>query len=221
MKKSLFLLTVISAAYTSFATAQDQNFYVGLGIGRSSADVTGISRQDVLDIGFNSLSAFQNGTTKTDTTWKIYGGYRFNPYVAADFFYTDLGKFSRNASGTGVTASSSTLSFNLNSDLKITGFGAAALLGAPLTDQWSVFAKPGLFFWDAQRTSIATTTSSSQSGSIDKNGSSLSFGVGTEYMITDQLSTRFEWEEYFSVGDKNTTDKSNVNVFALSVQFSP
>lgn len=221
MKKSLLVLTVISATYTTIGAAQDQNFYAGLGMGRSSADVTGISRQDVLGIGFNSLSSFQNGTTKTDIAWKVYGGYRFNPYVAAELFYTDLGKFSREASGTGVTASSSTLSFNLNSDLKITGFGAAALLGAPITDQWNLFAKPGLLFWDAQRTSTATTTSSSQSGSIDKNGSSLSFGVGTEYMLTARLSTRFEWERYFSVGDKNTTDKSNVNVFALSVQFSP
>lgn len=220
MKKSLFLLTMISTAHAAIATAQDQSFYAGLGIGRSSADVTEISRQDVLDIGFNSLNNFQNGSSKSDTAWKIYGGYRFNPNVAAEFFYASLGKFSRDASGSGVTASSSTVNFTLNSDLKINGFGAAAVLGLPLNDQWSLFAKPGLFHWDAKDTTTATT-STTLSGSTEKKGTSPSLGVGAGYAFTDKLSARLEWERYFDVGDKNTTGKSDVNLFALSVQFTP
>jgi OOP family OmpA-OmpF porin len=221
MKQSIFLLTMISAAYAGIATAQDQSFYAGLGIGRSSADVTEISRQDILNSGFNSLSAFQNGSSKSDTAWKLYGGYRVNPNIAAEFFYANLGKFSRNAEGSGATASSSSVNFNLNSELKITGFGVAALLGAPLSEQWNVFAKPGLLYWDAKRTSTTTVTGGSQSGSISKSGTSPSFGVGTSYAFTDKLSARLEWERYFEVGDKNTTDKSDVNLFALSVQFTP
>jgi OOP family OmpA-OmpF porin len=221
MKKSLLLVTAISASYMGVATAQSQSFYAGLGIGRSSADVTEISRQDILDSGFNSLSAFQNGSSKSDTAWKLYGGYRFNPNIAAELFYANLGKFSRDASGNGATASSSSVNFTLNSELKITGFGVAALLGAPLSDQWNVFAKPGLLYWDAKRTSTTTAAAASQSGSVSKSGTSPSFGVGTSYAFTDYLSARFEWERYFDVGDKNTTDKSNVNLFALSVQYTP
>jgi OOP family OmpA-OmpF porin len=220
MKQSLFLLTLISAAYAGMASAQDQNFYAGLGIGRSSADVTEISRQDILGSGFTSLNSFQNGSSKSDTAWKLYGGYRFNPNIAAEFFYANLGKFSRNADGSGATASSSSVNFSLNSELKITGFGVAALLGAPLSDQWNVFAKPGLLYWDAKRTSTTTAAGASQSGSVSKSGTSPSLGVGTSYAFTDKLSARLEWERYFDVGDKNTTDKSNVNLFAVSVQFT-
>jgi OOP family OmpA-OmpF porin len=221
MKKRLVFLTIISASYATVAPAQDQNYYGGLGIGRSSANVTEISRQGVLDSGFNSLSAFQNGSSKSDTAWKIYGGYRFSPNIAGEFFYTNLGKFSRDASGSGVTASSATVNFSLSSDLEITGFGAAALLGAPLSEQWNVFAKPGLLVWDAKRTSTTTVAGATQSGSVSKSGTSPSLGVGTSYAFTDQLSARLEWERYFDVGDKNTTDKSSVNLFALSVQFTP
>jgi len=219
MKQSLFLLTLISAAYAGMASAQDQNFYAGLVIGRSSADVTEISRQDILGSGFTSLNSFQNGSSKSDTAWKLYGGYRFNPNIAAEFFYATLGKFSRNADGSGATASSSSVNFSLNSELKITGFGVAALLGAPLSDRWDVFAKPGLLYWDAKRTSTVVV-GSSQSASVSKSGTSPSLGVGTSYAFTDKLSARLEWERYFDVGDKNTTDKSNVNLFALSVQFT-
>ena len=221
MKQSIFFLTMISAAYAGVASAQDQGFYAGLGIGRSSADVTEISRQDILNSGFTSLSTFQSGSSKSDTAWKIFGGYRFSPNIAAEFFYANLGKFSRDASGNGATSGSSSVNFSLNSELKITGFGVAALLGAPLSDQWNVFAKPGLLFWDAKRTSTTTATGGTQSGSISKNGTSPSFGVGTSYAFTDKLSARLEWERYFEVGDKSTTDKSDVNLFALSVQFTP
>ena len=221
MKQSIFLLAMISIAYTGIASAQVPNFYAGLSIGRSSADVTEISRQDILNSGFTSLSSFQNGSSKSDTAWKLYGGYRFNPNVAAELFYSNLGKFSRDASGNGATASSSSVNFTLNSELKITGFGVAALLGTPLSDQWNVFAKPGLLVWDAKRTSTTTAAGSTQSASVSKSGTSPSLGVGTSYAFTDKLSARLEWERYFEVGDKNTTDKSDVNLFALSVQFTP
>jgi len=221
MKKSLSLLTMICTAYAAIAAAQDQSFYAGLGIGRSSADVTEISRQDILNSGFTSLNNFQSGSSKSDTAWKLYGGYRFNPYVAAELFYANLGKFSRNADGSGATASSSSVNFSLDSELKITGFGVAALLGAPLSEQWDVFAKPALLYWDAKRTSTTTAAGASQSGSVSKSGTSPSLGVGTSYAFSDKLSARLEWERYFDVGDKNTTDKSNVNLFALSVQFTP
>jgi OOP family OmpA-OmpF porin len=220
MKKCLCLLIMITAPYAALAAAQDNNsFYGGLSVGRSSANVTQITRQDVLDIGFNSITSFQNGSSKSDTAWKIFGGYRFNPNVAAEIFYGNLGKFSHSAEGSGLIGSTPT-PFSLESSLKVTGFGAAALIGAPLNEQWSVFAKPGFFCWDAKDTVTATTTSSI-SGSTDKKGTSPSFGLGAAYAFTENLSARLEWEAIFNVGDKNTTGKSNVNMLALSIQFRP
>lgn len=219
MKMSLFLLAMISAVFASTAAAQGQGFFAGLGVGRSSADVTEITRQDVLGVGFSSLNSFQNGSNTSDTAWNFYGGYRFNPIVAAEVIYANFGEFSRYASGSGLTSSSGTINFNLNSNLKITGFGASALVGVPLKDRWNIFAKPGLFYWDAKET-ITATTNSTLSGSTDKKGTSLSFGLGTAYAFTDKISARLEWEEFFDVGDKGTTGKSNVNLFALSVQFT-
>ncbi|MEJ2554421.1 MAG: outer membrane beta-barrel protein [Gammaproteobacteria bacterium] len=220
MNKSLLLLTLISLSYAAAASARDHGFYAGLGVGRSSANVAEITRQDILDLGFTSLNSFQNGSSKSDTAWKVYGGYRFNPHVAAEAFYTNLGKFTRNATGSGVYASS-TVNFTLDSALKVSGFGAAALLGAPLSDHWSVFAKPGLLYWDAKRSTTATAAGSSQSASTDKKGTSPTFGLGADYAFTGKLGARVEWERYFDVGDENTTGKSNVNLFLLSMRYTP
>ena len=220
MNKIPLLLTMVLASYTTIAIAQEQGYYAGLGIGRSSADVAEISRQDVLDTGFNSINDFQSGSSKSDTAWKIFGGYRLNPYMAAELFYANLGKYTHEASGNGVTASSSTLNFSLNSNLKLTGFGASALVGLPVTAQFSVFAKPGVIYWMAKRTDTNTAGTATQSTSTDKNGTSPSFGVGTSYSFTDRLGARLEWERYFNIGDKNTTGKSDVNTISLSLQFS-
>jgi opacity protein-like surface antigen len=55
---------------------------------------------------------------------------------------------------------------------------------------------------------------------VDKKSTNPGFSVGASYAFTATLSARLEWERYFDVGDKNTTGKSNVNLFALSVQFT-
>ena len=221
MNKSLLLLTMISAPYATIAIAQDQGIYAGLGIGRSSAHVADISRQDVLDAGFTSISDFQNGSRKSDVAWKIFGGYRLNPYMAAEIFYANLGKFSRNASGTGVTSSSPTLDFAINSNLKIAGYGASALVGLPLAAKFGVFAKPGFIYWKAKRTYSTTAGTATQSGSTGKDGASPTLGVGISYAFTNKLSARLEAERLFDIGDKNTTGKSNVDVIAFSLQYVP
>lgn len=221
MKKRLSLLAMIAVTYAGVAAAQDRGFFAGLGVGQSNADVADITLQDVLSIGFDSVSGFQNESSKTDTAWKLYGGYQFNSNVAAEFLYADLGKFSRSASGTGtVTSPPASLNFTLNSDLKITGFGAAALIGLPVSEQWRLFAKPGLFYWDAKRTTI-TAAGASLSDTTDKKGTSPSLGLGASYKFTERLSARLEWERFFDVGDENTTGKSDVNLYTVSVQFMP
>ena len=60
-----------------------------------------------------------------------------------------------------------------------------------------------------------------QSSPADKKSTSPDFSVGSSYAFTDILSARLDRVRYFEVGDKNTTDKSNVNLFALSVQYTP
>src|SRR5262245_57423097 len=76
------LLALAGAAY-----AQDQGFYVGGGAGISKA----LDPADCSDsLGF-SVSNCNIEDKKTG--WKVFVGYQFNPYVAVEGGYTDLGKF--------------------------------------------------------------------------------------------------------------------------------
>jgi hypothetical protein len=62
---------------------------------------------------------------------------------------------------------------------------------------------------------------SSQSCPVDKKNTSPGYSVGTCYSFTVILSAGLEWEIYCEVGDKNTTDKSDVDLSALSVRYTP
>jgi opacity protein-like surface antigen len=95
------------------------------------------------------------------------------------------------------------------------------LVGLPLTEQLSAFAKPGLIYWMAKRTDSTTAGTATQNKSTDKNGTSPSLGVGISYAFTDKLSARLEGERFFDIGDKNTTGKSNIDLLAFSIQFAP
>lgn len=115
-----------------------------------------------------------------DTGWKLFGGYEFNANFALEGAWVDLGKVS--ASGPGGSASA-------ESD----GFAVVAKGTLPLGDQFGIFAKAGFFLWDVAGGGLAA--------GIDDNGTDLTYGVGAQYMLTDQFGIVAEWERYDSGGD--------------------
>src|SRR5712664_2576499 len=76
--------------------AQDQGWYMGIGIGQSKAKQVGSCSDlnGVLNPGFSC------SIKDTSTGAKLFGGYQFNQYVAAEGSYVNLGKFTMSANGT-------------------------------------------------------------------------------------------------------------------------
>ena len=79
MNKAWVLALGLSAALVALPAAAQ--FYVGAGVGQSKAkDFCGGGG------GFDSCD-------DKDKAWKVYGGYAFSPYFAAEIGYSDLGRF--------------------------------------------------------------------------------------------------------------------------------
>src|ERR1700704_816923 len=96
MNKSKTLLATLSFATAAFAGAAlaqspESGAYAGLAIGQSEA------KDMECGSGFSC--------DKTDTAWKIFGGYQFMRYLAAEAAYTDLGKIKASFSQPGLAAS--------------------------------------------------------------------------------------------------------------------
>jgi len=157
-----------------FAVAQGQErFYVGASAGNSDMD------QSVTE------GLITSGTVDgKDSGTKIFGGYRFGRNLAVELAYVDLGKagYSGDFLGTPVTGGT----------VKVSGFNTSLVGLYPATDRLELFAKAGLFVWEAK----ASDTTGGAPFSDKANGTNLSLGLGANYFFTKNVGARLEWEHF-------------------------
>jgi OOP family OmpA-OmpF porin len=121
-----------------------------------------------------------------DTAWKIFGGYMFNRHFGLEFAYVDLGEVSYSGSFFGAPVT--------GGKIEVTGFNISAIGAYPVSEQFSVFGKIGMFIWEAE----ASDTTGGVPFSDKEDGTDLSFGVGVSYNFTRNLGVRAEWERFES-----------------------
>ena len=154
------------------AIAKDSGGYVGASVGVTAIDIC----DDLNALGFTNCD-------DEDTGFKIFGGYKFNPYFAVEGGYADFGEISASFGGSTVTAESDAVF-------------AAAVGILPVGKRFSLFGKAGLFFWDI--------TASGPAGTASDDGTDALLGIGLNYDITEQWAVRAEFESYDS-GDDDVT----------------
>jgi OOP family OmpA-OmpF porin len=178
--RGLAILGMASAmAFAGPALAQDTGFYGGLSFGQSSADVdcSGLPQCD-----------------DSDTAWRILGGYRFNRNLAVELGYTDFGEVSAGDGGAN------------NVTAEATAFELVAVGSLPLSNEFSVYGKIGMFRWDVDATGTGVFA-----GSESDSGTDVTFGVGVQYDFTRQLGLRGEWQRYSADED--------IDVISIGVVF--
>ena len=129
----------------------------------------------------NSFYDIKDSTNNIDLENKnlsggVFAGYQITPWFAAEVGYTNLGSAT-----------------DKNSEGKFTAQGAD-LVGKysyAINDKIDVFAKLGVFYYDWNAKNGATGSD---------NGFASTAGVGAEYYINNNVSTRVEYQYYKDVG---------------------
>ena len=180
--KSLIVPLVMSVSIFSASAIADP--YMGIGIGSASYKV------DLSSLGGGSLEEDGTGT-------KLYGGYAFNKYYAAEVAYYNFAEASvgsiETSPGSGIFASAAV-------DMK--GIGAYAVGMYPVTKKVNLMAKLGVLSWDADLSVNATN------GTND--GTDVAFAVAASYAFTKELLVTGEWESF---------DSDNPELTMLSIGF--
>jgi OOP family OmpA-OmpF porin len=181
------LLTALAALTLSAAASAQTYGVASVGIARVDVDCTGAASCD-----------------KSDTGFKLMGGYKFTPNVAAEIGYFDFGK--AKASGSGV-----------NAELKNSAFGGGVAYHLDLAPSWNAVGRLGL----AQvKTKISGTVSGLGSASDSDNNTALYAGLGVGYKLSKTLSIDGAWDLSKSKYNKNGVDESgNINMFSVGVTF--
>jgi opacity protein-like surface antigen len=157
-------MTMLLALGTAPAfAAEDSGWYLGAGVGRFNVQID--NPGDVTD----TIGSFDSD----DTTLKLFGGYRFNPYVALELDYMDLGNPEDTIDARRVNAD-------------VNGF-APYVVGTLPVGPVELFAKAGYLFYDVKVDVDDATV-------IDDNTQDFVYGGGIGVTLFDKLNTRLEYE---------------------------
>jgi len=186
MRFSIVLSSVlISAAITAVDAVAEP--YVGFGIGSASYKV--------------NLSALGGGEFDDDGTGtKLYGGYAFNKYFAAE---ATVYNFAEASVGAIETAPGSGTFVSATASMK--GVGAYAVGMYPLSKKVNLIAKLGMLNWDADL--------GVDNNSATNDGTDAAYALAVSYAFTKELLVAAEWESF-------NTDNPEVSMISLGFRFN-
>lgn len=133
-----------------------------------------------------------------DDGWKIFAGYKLNRNLAFEGTYADFGSFRASGTFAGVP--------NINVNVDVTSWSAAALGILPVGDRFGFFGKAGVSF--TKYDSSGSVANLTFTGNDDET--ELLWGFGATYNFTPNLGLRAEWERL---------NKSDVDMMSIGIQY--
>lgn len=179
--QNLFSLVIITLLSSLAVTAVAADPYVGVAVGTASYKV---------DTGTGGN--FEEDGTGT----KIYGGYNFNKYYAAEVTIYNFAEAS-----VGAVEATPGSGF-VSAEASMKGVGVYAVGMYPVSKEVNLMAKLGMLSWDAD-VRIDTTTKKN-------DGTDVAYGLGISYAFTKELLATAEWEAF---------DSDNPELSMLSIGF--
>ena len=139
-----------------------------------------------LGAGIGSYGVDAGAFSDEDFGFKVFGGWMLNPYVGGELEYIDGGRVEEGGAS-----------------LDMTGFNASLKAVYPI-DMFSLYAKAGVYFWDAD-------VRIQGEGQGSDSGEDFSWAVGLGIDFSDTVGMTIEYQG-FEVEDTDTTDFISANV---------
>lgn len=188
-------------------------FYVGGGAGWSRLVLDRADFPIGSETTFAADPAQQPLTDSRDQSsvgWKVFAGWRFNPWLAVEAGYSDLGESKiqySNAFGTAdATLKNQAWTLALVPQVH---FGQGG-------QGFSLFGKLGAAFNRTETTLSATLGGVQVGGNGRSNSTTFLWGVGGGYDFTPQFGLRMEYESYGNVGEQNGSGRAEVSLVSGS-----
>lgn len=184
-----------AGVFSAAAHAAQTPYYVYGNVAANFADAG--SDDHAVPADFNSATTRSWDTSKGSAGFAgdLGIGYRFSPYLAAEFGYAYLGKMTNDWSGhwDSASAPSGERSYASNQDVSMQGLRVAILGIYPLSNKWDVFGSFGLYgLWygtsptaDMAAQGVSKTTAFKIRPAV---------GAGVTYRLGEHLSVRGQYE---------------------------
>lgn len=198
----LMLPTAYAMDYSNF---EENGWSAGMNVGKSVAGIEQDTiRADLESQGFNLNSVLED---RRSEGYKIFVGYKFNPYLAVEGGYFNIGGFHAVANTTPAT--------DFRGKTKLLGWNLDLVGIMPFTEDFSGFARIGVTQNETANTyssnGLVDVTGYNEDGSYTKN----KYGVGLQYNISPILTVRLEAERYRL--DDLIAHSGNVDMYSLGL----
>ncbi len=181
--KILLTVLLLGISGAAMAAAEDRGFYFGTAVGEGDVDDDG-------DFGL---------TDDDSTSFRIFGGYEFSRYLAAEVGYLDFGSFN---------GSIPTIEGPARTRVELDGFSVGLRPQYLFGNDWFVQAQVGAFFWDADaRVSGAIGTFRESESDED-----LYYGLGFGRYFGKSWRLSAEWTRF-------ETDESDVDFLNVAMSY--
>ena len=197
--------TVVALAIASPAFAQ--SWYIGAAGGSSKGDIdTGRIDNDLRDLGFFTASTSKDDS---DTSWRLFGGYRVLPWLDVEAHYADFGtlRFDSTVTPGGM----------LSARIRTKAYGVAAVAGVTPMDRLRLYAKGGVARTEAKASFASTGFVDLASDSLTKRKTGAVYGVGLQYDFTRMIAARVEYDVHTKVGSDVTGGEFDVKTASVGV----
>ena len=175
--KKIAIAVVLLSAVVAPAVAADM--YVGVRVGEAKTSIDN--------------NTFNNGTldSTNPTGWGVFVGHDFNPNLAIEAEYLNLGEIKGVGGG-----------------VKSTSFSVSGVGSFPINEQFSLFGKLGYAV-------ITGKPGGSFTGS-DKNNRAVTYGLGGQFNVTPAVGVRLGWDRYHF---NDTELNGNANLVSIGAVF--
>ncbi|EGM78319.1 outer membrane protein/peptidoglycan-associated (lipo)protein [Rheinheimera sp. A13L] len=203
---SVLTVLMLPAAHAmDYSNFKENGWSVGMNVGKSIAGIEQDTiRTDLENQGFNVNSVSEDSRSEG---YKIFVGYKFNPYLAVEGGYFNIGGFHALANTTPVT--------DFRGKTKLLGWNLDLVGIMPFTEDFSGFARIGVTQNDTSNSyssnGLVDVTGYNEDGSYTKN----KYGLGLQYNISPILSVRLEAERYRL--DDLIAHSGNIDMYSLGL----
>jgi opacity protein-like surface antigen len=131
-----------------------------------------------ISFGNATIAVDEFNFEESDTGYKVYVGYTFNPYAAIELSY-----------GTSGTPTLETPTGS--AEVSATPVVASAIVSIPFQRMFAGFAKIGFSFYDSD----TTTRQGIQTTSATDSSINLAYGIGASWAFLERYEVRIEYEK--------------------------
>ena len=188
VKKSVLYTAAILVVVALPASASDTGFYIGAALGQSNIEIT------------DFYPTLGDSLKQSSDSFKAFAGYRFLPFLAVEAGYANLGSpqgLERNVPEHPEVA-----------EVSIKGWDAFVIGILPVSKNFDIFAKAGLYAWD---TDITSVQDSEVIYDESLTGTDTAFGGGLGFWVGKNVTLRAEGE-WLKVGEYSTVGFYSVGV---------